>query len=133
MKIYISSCEPVRSGEKNGRKWTLYNILTPENVRYSTFEAKYSGMVGQEIDVQVKEDTVTGKNGRQYLNRTIIEPKSQQSSGQSGVIMAKLEAMDKRLTTIIGMLSELEKVDEDVPSLDEGPDGTDIKPDDIGF
>src|SRR3990167_7732036 len=74
MKLYISSCNVVKSGESNGRKWTLYQIQDPKGTKYSTFEAKYVGMVGQEVDVVVEEKAVE-KNGRSFLNRTIIEPK----------------------------------------------------------
>ena len=74
MKIYISSCEKFREGENNGRKWVLYKIVDPKGVQYSTFEGKYSGMVGQEIEADVREELVE-KNGKTYTNRTIVEPK----------------------------------------------------------
>lgn len=73
-KIYISSCQLFREGEKNGRKWQLYHVIDPKGVKYGTFESKYVSMVGMEVDVEVKEETVE-KNGRTFINKTIIEPK----------------------------------------------------------
>src|SRR3990167_9439765 len=74
MKLYISSCEPVKSGTKNGRAWTLYHVFDPKGNRYTTFEKKYTGFIGQEVEVEVREDRVE-KNGKTYLNRTIVEPR----------------------------------------------------------
>lgn len=99
-KLYIASCNLVKQGEKNGRQWFLYLITDPKGVKYSTFEPKYNGMVGHEVEVEVVEQQVE-KNGVTYTNRTIIEPKRENPVMD---IVRKLEgrvvALENRLLAI---------------------------------
>ena len=75
-KIYISSCLPFKSGKKkDGSDWTIYHVRTPQDKTYSTFEKKYTMMVGQEVNVLVAEFE---KGGHKYLS--IVEPKKVQIS-----------------------------------------------------
>lgn len=75
-KIYIADVIPVKSGEKNGRKWNLYNVVDQKGTKYTTFEAKYGGMVGQEVEVEVEQKQVE-RNGKTYINLAIVEPQRQ--------------------------------------------------------
>ena len=131
MKIYISSCNLFKSGEKNGRKWNLYRIVDPKGITYSTFEAKYVGMVGQEIEVEVQERVVE-KNGKTYKNLTIIEPK--RGDGDNSFILAELKAIRLKLENLPALITEmvvkeLAEIEPDVP--DGGPDETDVAKEDV--
>ena len=109
MKIFISACQPVKSGVKNGKNWTLYTILDPKGVRYSTFEAKYVGMVGQDIEVDVQESpskTVNPKTGEPYTNRTIVEPKIQGNQGM-GFVLTELKRLGGKIDELHRMVSDL--------------------------
>ena len=119
MKLYISSCAAVKSGESNGRKWTLYQIQDPKGVKYSTFEGKYVGMVGQEIEAVVEEKAVE-KNGKSYLNRTIVEPKR-------SVVQFDASRIETKLDRILELLQNL------VPADEDAPDGPEPENEDPGF
>ena len=80
MKLYIADAKFVKSGTyKDGRSWELFHITDAKGNRFSTFEKKYTGLVGQEVECEIKEETVT-KGGRTYTNRTIVEPRQQRGT-----------------------------------------------------
>lgn len=92
-KIYISAVNLVKSGTTNGKNWQIFNVVDPQGKKYGTFESKYQGMVGQEIDAEVEEKTVE-KNGKTYKNLNIVEPKKPVLNEQ---MWARLIALEKRM------------------------------------
>ena len=128
-KIYISACDFVKSGVKDGRKWSLYKVIDQGGIQYSTFDVKYAGLVGQEIEVEIREEEVE-RNGRTYLNRTIIEPRRQ--ANNSAEFEAKVMFL---LNQINAKLNELTREDE--PSTPnplttpQSPEVEDLKLDDF--
>lgn len=97
-KIYIADCQIVKTGETDGREWTLYSISDPKGVRYSTFEAKYSAMVGQEVEVTVEErlsTKINPKTNEPYKNLTIIEPRKVEVSKDD--ILAMINDLRERV------------------------------------
>lgn len=121
--IYIASCEPKKSGEKNGRKWTLYTIKAQDGTYYSTFEAKYQAMVGSEVEVEVENRPWTGKDGKQRDGWTIVEPKR---GNQLGDLLKRIAAIEYRLdeleagrgANVVAGMREIKKADirpEDLP------------------
>lgn len=111
MKLFIASCNLAKQGTKDGRSWSLYKISDPKGVQYSTFDAKYVGMVGQEVDVVVEEKAVE-KNGKSYVNRTIIEPKRGNGNGAgtefifTGYI-TELKKLNSKIDELHKMVSDL--------------------------
>lgn len=107
MKLYIASVQPVKSGIKDGRKWTLYHVVDPQGTRYATFNEKYVGMVGQEVDVQIEErasDKVNPQTGQPYINRTILEQRRSPSHSGSAAFEKRaielLEGINKKLDNL---------------------------------
>lgn len=98
-KIYIASCVPFKSGVKNGRKWNLYNVVDGQGVKYSSF-ADLGGFINQEIEREVKEETVS-KDGKTYINRTILEPKRTQNDSQ-----AQLDRIERFVIDLHRIVSE---------------------------
>ena len=114
MKLYISSA--IKGGEgkyADGGKWIRYDITDPKGTRYAAFnQEKYLGMVGQEVDVTVKEEAKTKRDGTTYINRTIVEPRRNPVSFDASKIEAKLDK-------ILELLQNLVPADEDTP---DGPE-----------
>lgn len=109
MKLFIASCNLAKQGMKDGRRWSLYKISDPKGVQYSTFDAKYIGMVGQEVDVNVEEKAVE-KNGKTYVNRTIIEAKRGNGAGSGAgmeFIFTELKKLNGKIDEIHKMVSDL--------------------------
>lgn len=100
-KIYIASCQPVKSGKKkNGEDWTIYEVKTPEGKRYSTFEEKYMALVGQEVEVEIEEresDKINPKTNKPYINWNIVEGKRKPKGDKEQLdrIERKLDALMK--------------------------------------
>lgn len=131
-KLYIASCQPFRSGVKDGRNWTLYHVTDPKGLRYGTFNPKYVGMVGMEVDVEVEEkssDKVNPKTGQPYINRNIIEPKGNNASNAGlGFVIAELKALRAIVEETHKAVMEL--VVEPTPP-DGGPTESDLGKDDM--
>lgn len=135
-KIYVSAVNAIRSGEKNGRKWVLYAVLDQAGTKYSSFDSKYQGMIGQEIEVMV-EERIVEKNGRTYKNLSIIEPKKENEAVNSlnastGFVLAELKAIKQYVKEIHSMLLEVEPPDGEPEATDLGK-GDEVNPPDIPF
>ena len=98
-KIYIASCQEFKRGKKkDGSDWVLYHIKDPKGIQYSTFEEKYSAMVGQEVEVEVEEtrsEKINPKTNGPYINRNIVEGKRKKGNDneQLSRIERKLDAL----------------------------------------
>lgn len=114
-KIYISSHEHVKSGTKNGRDWSMYRITDPQNNRYTIFDAKYSGMIGQEVEVYVKTEKVE-KDGKTYTNRTIVNP----PKTYDVVSRHEHEALERRVLALEQAIAERVQ-EETAPPLEDLP------------
>lgn len=125
MKLYIASCVAGKSGVKNGRPWTRYMITDPKGIQYITFENKYIAMVGQEVDLEIKEEIY---NGKTYLN--IVEPRKA-GAVDGASIMVELKAIRQYVKEIHGMLLEPQPADGGPTEIDLGKG--DIKPSDLPF
>ena len=134
MKIYIASCNLFKSGEKDGRKWNLYHITDQKGVKYGSFDAKYVGMVGQEVDVVVEEKAVE-KNGKSYVNRTIIEPRRGNGNGAGTEFI--FTGYITELKKLNSKIDELHKMVSDLVVEPTEPDGgikeTDVEASDLPF
>jgi hypothetical protein len=67
--ITVKAVHVVKSGEKNGRKWTMSKVVDSDGVGYTTFAGtRYE--VGKQYAIEWDE-----KPNGQYVDRTIREPK----------------------------------------------------------
>lgn len=76
-QIIIDGVELIKSGNTNGRNWSMYRMKDENGMEYTTFDAKYINMLGNQITIEYEEKSVSGKKeGQVFTNRTIIEPKA---------------------------------------------------------
>lgn len=68
-KITVKAVQVLRTGEKNGRKWTVTKIVDMDNVSYTTF-AGHRYAVGKEYAIEY-EEVLNGE----YVDFRIKEPK----------------------------------------------------------
>lgn len=109
-KIYISSCVELKRGKHpDNSPWTLFKITDPQGMQYSTFEPKYLGMVGQEVDVKIEQKPskkINPNTGKPYLNLYIVEPK-----------LARPDRSDEFAKAIGDIFLQLEELRNDVKEL----------------
>lgn len=111
MKIIIKDVQKIKEGYGKKGPWSLYKVTDSNNVQYSTFEEKYTAMLGMEVDVEVE----VKQNGK-YTNRTILEPRKQ-------VQAPKNPQNDEILAVLKGIAVDLEEIKEIMlyrPGLPEG-------------
>ena len=61
----IQSCDVLREGEKNGRKWIMFSVII-NGEKFTTFDTKYKEHIGQEATWEYEE-----KQDGQYINKTL--------------------------------------------------------------
>jgi hypothetical protein len=52
----IKEVKILKSGEKNGRKWTAYQVVFEDGQKASTFDHKIAAMAGKTISVELQQD-----------------------------------------------------------------------------
>jgi hypothetical protein len=129
----IQSCVPFRTGEKNGRKWTIFNVVI-NGEKFSTFDTKYSQHIGTEGTWEYEE-----KQNGQYVNRTLSrypEAKTPNANADEsimrafGIIRGDIKAlkdlMESRFLTIQDMINS-------ITIEDMGPESEESQPPQIQY
>lgn len=117
MEIVVTSCVPKKSGEKNGRKWTLYEVHADTKQGgqvFSTFDSGWAHQTGRMLTV----DYTIKQNGK-FTDFTLGDaptaaPNGAAATGTSAAVpapgdkfdrlVAKLDAIYEQETAILAML-----------------------------
>ena len=104
MEIVVTSCAPKRSGEKNGRKWTLYEVHADTKQGgqvFSTFDSGWAHQTGRMLTVEY----AIKQNGK-FTDFTLGDaPTAAPAPGDKfDRLVAKLDAIYEQETAILAML-----------------------------
>ncbi len=124
--ITVKSVNIVKTGvDKNGKPWTLLNVIDENDKKYSTFDEEYMKAVGKTItfSYEEKESGSNPKNGgKPYKNRNIVDQKKQSSATPSATtawaekLVAKVKELEARIVKL-ETFTGADQADE-VPPLD---------------
>lgn len=104
-KITINSVSAIKSGKnKYGKNWTLYKVVDKDGTEYTTFSNFFQKNIGKEVDIEFEEEIVIGKNGKEFVNRRIIERKE----NKYDVILKELKEIKETLSDVYFLLHSKE-------------------------
>lgn len=79
----VNSVTVKTSGTTNGRNWTIYEVVI-SNEQYSTFDAGFKELIGQEGTFNYTEKENVSSDGRVFINKTLLALKKPEAP-QGGV------------------------------------------------
>ncbi len=112
----IKSVMVVKEGTSDkGRDWTLFKVEDTEGIKYSTFNARYTLLIGQSISITYEEKEVKSKDGvKTFINRNIVEPNGARTPSPKAAIPPNYEEMITLLRLIPANVQAL-LMDKEIP------------------
>ena len=110
--LLIQEVVPLKTGERNGRPWTLYGVTAidagGEALVLTTFEAKWQKLTGQRVPISYDTQVKTLGDGREVRDYRIVEPKTETKPDRSGAMAGDPAGT---LTEIRNLLREIRDIE----------------------
>jgi hypothetical protein len=92
---------------QSGKPWTLFKIVADGQV-YTTFEGKWREKLNLSSLIEY-EEVSREKNGKQYMDRRIVEPKKRGGGFPSGLVMDKLSLIETKVDMVLEWIREQDR------------------------
>lgn len=108
-QIVINEVQEIKSGEGKRGKWHLYKVVSEEGDEFTTFEGKYTEMVGSAVEIEYSEEKVKGKKeGQWFTNRTIVEKAQAPKWTPPVKTLSYEQEIEKKIDKILATLERIE-------------------------
>lgn len=108
-KMRVISCDQIRTGESNGREWTLYKVtaVTPEGEPIDAELKSFAFLTG-EVEVEVEKQE-SPKYGTSYLLKLPRDKRSNGGGGGGGNQLAgRVDMLEESVRLLIGRVASME-------------------------